>query len=108
VRRHCMFYQAEDGIRGFHVTGVQTCARPIGAEREQKRPGAPTRILLISGADRHDQTCPGEMPKTFRLASFAKAVFDEARDVDCRSEERRVGEEGGTRRRANMGTKCEK
>src|SRR5690606_39918412 len=23
------FFQAEDGIRDFHVTGVQTCARPI-------------------------------------------------------------------------------
>src|SRR5690606_39377467 len=23
------FLQAEDGIRGFHVTGVQTCALPI-------------------------------------------------------------------------------
>src|SRR6266700_5303277 len=25
------FFQAEDGIRGFHVTGVQTCALPICA-----------------------------------------------------------------------------
>src|SRR5690606_41285759 len=24
------FFQAEDGIRDFHVTGVQTCALPIG------------------------------------------------------------------------------
>src|SRR5690606_9442319 len=24
-----LFFQAEDGIRGFHVTGVQTCALPI-------------------------------------------------------------------------------
>src|SRR5690606_39590827 len=29
------FFQAEDGIRGFHVTGVQTCALPIsGAGRK--------------------------------------------------------------------------
>src|SRR5207302_5144184 len=36
--RHCLddrlclfffFFQAEDGIRDFHVTGVQTCALPI-------------------------------------------------------------------------------
>src|SRR5215475_234461 len=28
------FFQAEDGIRDFHVTGVQTCALPIfGVER---------------------------------------------------------------------------
>src|SRR5436309_7362682 len=25
------FFQAEDGIRGFHVTGVQTCALPISS-----------------------------------------------------------------------------
>src|SRR5690606_11884696 len=25
------FFQAEDGIRAFHVTGVQTCALPISA-----------------------------------------------------------------------------
>src|SRR5690606_8761378 len=40
-RMHCspvaFFFQAEDGMRGFHVTGVQTCALPIspqGARRE--------------------------------------------------------------------------
>src|SRR6266511_4443003 len=33
------FFQAEDGIRDFHVTGVQTCALPIsGIDFE---PGAP-------------------------------------------------------------------
>src|SRR5690606_40925513 len=26
------FFQAEDGIRDFHVTGVQTCALPISCE----------------------------------------------------------------------------
>src|SRR5690606_40951951 len=26
------FFQAEDGIRDFHVTGVQTCALPILAQ----------------------------------------------------------------------------
>src|SRR5690606_3203748 len=28
-RRMPFFFQAEDGIRDFHVTGVQTCALPI-------------------------------------------------------------------------------
>src|SRR5690625_1616137 len=27
------FFQAEDGIRDGHVTGVQTCALPISAQR---------------------------------------------------------------------------
>src|SRR5690606_40996811 len=29
----CFFFQAEDGIRDFHVTGVQTCALPISCRR---------------------------------------------------------------------------
>src|SRR5690606_40108764 len=28
------FFQAEDGIRDFHVTGVQTCALPISAGKK--------------------------------------------------------------------------
>src|ERR1039457_7666360 len=28
----CFFFQAEDGIRGYKVTGVQTCALPIYTE----------------------------------------------------------------------------
>src|SRR5690606_40731132 len=28
----CFFFQAEDGIRDFHVTGVQTCALPISEQ----------------------------------------------------------------------------
>src|SRR5207302_2273537 len=35
----CFFFQAEDGIRDFHVTGVQTCALPIyRGEEESPRP----------------------------------------------------------------------
>src|SRR6266511_5748205 len=29
---YVFFFQAEDGIRDFHVTGVQTCALPILAK----------------------------------------------------------------------------
>src|SRR5690606_6096529 len=29
------FFQAEDGIRDFHVTGVQTCALPISLEHDR-------------------------------------------------------------------------
>src|SRR5690606_40233476 len=34
------FFQAEDGIRDFHVTGVQTCALPICAPRAAERRGS--------------------------------------------------------------------
>src|SRR5690606_30180777 len=33
------FFQAEDGIRDFHVTGVQTCALPICHETLDPQPG---------------------------------------------------------------------
>src|SRR5690625_6802555 len=32
----CFFFQAEDGIRDGHVTGVQTCALPIFAPDEPR------------------------------------------------------------------------
>src|SRR5690606_7143499 len=43
------FFQAEDGIRGFHVTGVQTCALPISASgstrnRARKVSATPIRV----------------------------------------------------------------
>src|SRR6266511_4791906 len=33
VCSYVFFFPAEDGIRGFHVTGVQTCALPISLDR---------------------------------------------------------------------------
>src|SRR5690606_40253019 len=33
------FFQAEDGIRDFHVTGVQTCALPISISPNVNDPG---------------------------------------------------------------------
>src|SRR5256885_12703562 len=31
----CFFFQAEDGIRDYKVTGVQTCALPISIKRRK-------------------------------------------------------------------------
>jgi multimeric flavodoxin WrbA len=45
------------------------------AEREQKNPESPSSVLLINGSSRSDQSCPGEMSKTFRLATIAREVF---------------------------------
>src|SRR5271165_4441779 len=45
------FFQAEDGIRDFHVTGVQTCALPIS--RCQETASASTTLRLArSGSSR--------------------------------------------------------
>src|SRR6266700_6696855 len=38
------FFQAEDGIRDFHVTGVQTCALPISGADRASTEGAPDRF----------------------------------------------------------------
>src|SRR5256885_12337146 len=32
----CFFFQAEDGIRDYKVTGVQTCALPIFRKRDEQ------------------------------------------------------------------------
>src|SRR5205807_7506419 len=34
----CFFFQAEDGIRDYKVTGVQTCALPIFVGTSRTRP----------------------------------------------------------------------
>src|SRR6266511_5112468 len=60
------FFQAEDGIRDFHVTGVQTCALPISA---RGAPAAPARTAR-------------------RIVAFSAASPPRRR-----SEERRVGKE---------------
>src|SRR5690606_40138500 len=36
VSNSSFFFQAEDGIRDFHVTGVQTCALPIYLHLREK------------------------------------------------------------------------
>src|SRR5690606_2315379 len=43
------FFQAEDGIRDFHVTGVQTCALPICTFQDHVAPDT-TSNLLFKGA----------------------------------------------------------
>src|SRR5688500_19379445 len=38
----CFFFQAEDGIRDYKVTGVQTCALPICKWQQMKKTGEGT------------------------------------------------------------------
>src|SRR5690606_38880192 len=46
------FFQAEDGIRVFHVTGVQTCALPI-SDRARREPHRRWRGPRAVGVARH-------------------------------------------------------
>ena len=52
------------------------------AEKRQKNPRSNSRILLINGSTRSDQTCPGEMSKTFRLAKIAEEVIVNEKDFE--------------------------
>src|SRR5690606_39877094 len=93
--------QAEDGIRDFHVTGVQTCALPIFTTRGRRCPfflalwpkpkGTERRTAQVEvRALRHGRLLAKE-PRAFRR-SIAAFSF-RRRAALSRSEERRVGKE---------------
>jgi len=60
------------------IEWLETRDRIQQAERERRDSARSGRILLVCGAARHDQTCPGEMSKTFRLASLAREEIERA------------------------------
>src|SRR5262245_22229402 len=45
------------------------------ALRRQKDRNSLSRILIVNGSSRNDQTCPGEMSKTFRLVTLAQEII---------------------------------
>src|SRR5688572_7043397 len=55
------------------VEWLEARERVADAQRAHDDPAAQPRVLLVCGAARHDQTCPGEMSKTFRLVEIARA-----------------------------------
>src|SRR5690606_40547029 len=63
------FFQAEDGIRDFHVTGVQTCALPISM-RFRRRPHFPPLPDL-----RQNSCFTGQIEKQTCSASFPVPPF---------------------------------
>src|SRR5438093_7732510 len=92
------FFQAEDGIRDWSVTGVQTCALPIspwraGAGVARTSPtidsgeSCRARSETVRACDRPCSRAPG--PRTRTRGTSSRAV--------SRSEERRVGKGGRSR-----------
>src|SRR5690349_25179308 len=81
-----LFLQAEDGIRGLYVTGVQTCALPFWDRRRRDEPRAALRVRVRGVLRERDaQQRPPTGPRGRRGR----------RDGDLgRSEERRGGKEG--------------
>ena len=54
------------------IEWLETRANVQAAERRQKNPKSPSRVLIVNGSSRNDQTCPGEMSKTWRLVTMAQ------------------------------------
>jgi multimeric flavodoxin WrbA len=52
------------------------------AERQHRDPKSRSHILIINGSMRTDQSCPGEMSKSWRLATMARRVVEAERGFD--------------------------
>ncbi|MBE7491168.1 MAG: flavodoxin family protein [Planctomycetes bacterium] len=68
--------------KGFHdpafalpLEWLQTRRAIQQAQRRHDDRKSPSRILVVSGSSRGDQTCPGEVPKSWRLANLARKVI---------------------------------
>src|SRR5256885_4727489 len=89
---HCFFFfQAEDGIRDYKVTGVQTCALPIWPEEgarvvelRARRLDVVVARLVVAVLALVEQQQVDRAPEAQRAVDPAAAG---------RSEERRVGKE---------------
>ncbi len=73
----------EDPGYELPIEWLETRKAIRAAERRQKSRKGPGRILLINGAARHDQTCPGEMSKSFRLAQIARREIERQARFEC-------------------------
>src|SRR5690606_40419399 len=88
------FFQAEDGIRDFHVTGVQTCALPISLVLA----GVFSVSSAAAALELNIIAAPDVASWIERNASrFSERVGQEVnisvKQIWGRSEERRVGKE---------------
>src|SRR5437870_9407083 len=85
------FFQAEDGIRDGHVTGVQTCALPILSNDVNAPTIDYTATRTYAGASRDVNLYEAGGPVNENYSLTANQYWDRASGV--RSEERRVGKE---------------
>src|SRR5205807_3290372 len=93
------FFQAEDGIRDYKVTGVQTCALPICFCPAHLSPSLAVKSLLPVRW-RHDRWSRGPPSSRSRkdTAKEPRASTSDTGHRPQRSEERRVGKECRTQR----------
>src|SRR5690606_41202640 len=93
-------FQAEDGIRDFHVTVVQTCALPISVSNKVSNfitytPGlcrSDSRLPSLCSLSYFKQTSLMKKLNIVHVSCFVTILFCCSCN-DIRSEERRVGKE---------------
>src|SRR5256885_6105255 len=90
--RRIFFFQAEDGIRDYKVTGVQTCALPIFGRFSARHAvlwenGIPGNIGDFGGKAWNTPTAINHQGTIVGFSDFPED------DSGARSEERRVGKE---------------
>src|SRR2546430_12699172 len=97
--RTSFFFHAEDGIRDWTVTGVQTCALPI-CEAYRIAEGPPRLGVgpLASSARRLFEPEPVARSRAVTVIApealeQRQTIFAPTQEFDPRSEERRVGKE---------------
>src|SRR5690606_39858584 len=92
-----VFYQAEGGIRDFHVTGVQTCALPICVLKDfiqvKHRRLCPMKPFRKNAAIAIDGGGIKGVIVTRALSILEESLGKSCHDIFRRSEERRVGKE---------------
>src|SRR5690606_41118381 len=105
------FFQAEDGIRDFHVTGVQTCALPISqlravpgvrhpALRDEHRREHPVRPRLARAATHYGGLdllrLQGHLPATLKIGRASCRERVEASRVSVGAEKKKRCQEKDT------------
>src|SRR5262249_62135364 len=92
-----LFFQAEDGIRDWSVTGVQTCALPICRQRDQvpEVRDCVVRLALRTQPVAERARVERDVVRVERAQRCGGTEGAQAVARSQRSEERRVGREGG-------------
>src|SRR5690606_39522783 len=83
------FFQAEDGIRDFHVTGVQTCALPILVITI----GIGSFLISTLFFSKNLLLAQASIERTANSANMILLDIQNEQKDQVRSEERRVGKE---------------
>jgi multimeric flavodoxin WrbA len=64
------------------IEWLETRKEIHAAERRQRDPKQKSRILIVNGSSRSDQTCPGEASKSYRLAQIARRTLEKQRHCE--------------------------